>query len=211
MFHLPPGTKVQQVVPKNAFDNYTNSKQKKALADKVLRITCTNNISFDTVNLQGKEIKEIQILKIELKEKLFIKEILSIIDKAIPYPIIFWIEFQDEFYISAAAKHPNPKDENQAVIDYVFSTEWRSIAENSYQIILKNNIDWVFKNFCEQLNNNQVTTKTLMELVSTQKEREDLHKKIARLQAEISKCRQFNKKVELNIKLKALEEKRKML
>jgi hypothetical protein len=210
MFHLPPSTKVQKVVPKNAFDNYTNSKQKKAFADNVLRITWANKIATDTVNLQRNDIQEIQVFKIELKEKLFIKEILSIIDKAIPYPIIFWIEFQDEFYISTAAKHPNPKDENQAVIDYVFTTDWKLKEENPYQISLKNNIDWVFKNFCEQLKDNQVKTKTLTELVSTHKEKENLDKKITRLQSEIYKCRQFNKKVELNIKLKALEEKREL-
>jgi len=213
MFHLPPSTKVQKVIPKNAFDNYTNSKQKKAFADKVLRITWANKIATDTVNLQRNDIQEIQVFKIELKEQLVIKELLAIIDKAIPYPIIFWIEYDGACYLSASAKHAHPQNEDNAVIDYTFSTDWLNKDEVPYQIVLKNKLDWVFKNFCEQLNDNQTQTqtKTLTELVSTQKEKENLDKKIARLQSEISRCRQFNKKVELNIKLKALEEKRKLL
>jgi len=211
MFQLPKNIEVGKVIPKNAFDSYTNTKQKKEFADKILRITWTHKISLDTVNLAGDAITEIQIFKIELKEKIQIKDILTIIDKAIPYPIIFWIEYDGACYLSASAKHSHPQNEDNAVIDYTFSTDWLNKDQIPYQIVLKNKLDWVFKNFCEQLNDNQTQTKTLTELVSTQKVKEDLDKKIARLQSEISRCRQFNKKVELNMKLKALEVQRKLI
>ena len=38
MFNLPKSTVVKKVIPKNAFDTYTNTKQKKAFADKIVRI-----------------------------------------------------------------------------------------------------------------------------------------------------------------------------
>ena len=205
MFHLPPNTEVRKVVPKNAFDQYTNSKQKKEFADKVLRITWAHKIAADTVNLQGNDIQEIQVFKIELKEKLFIKDILSIIDKAIPYPIIFWIEFQDEFYISTAAKHLNPKDENLAVIDYVFTSDWKLKEENPYQITLNNNIDWVFKNFCDQLKTIDTETKSIKDLVAHQKSNDAILREIKKVESEMAKCKQFNKKVELNRKLQKLK------
>src|SRR5690606_24948194 len=169
MFKLPPSTKIQKVIPKNAFDSFTNTKQKKTFSDKVQRITWANKIAFDTVNLTGVDVTEIQLFKIELKEKAIIKDLLSIIEKAIPYHIIFWIEFGDEFHISTSVKHLHPQNGDIAVIDYTFTSDWKSIVENNYQIELRNNLDWVFKNFCDQLKSIDTVTKSINELVEKQK------------------------------------------
>lgn len=205
MFNLPKSTLVQKIVPKNAFDAYTNSKQKKAFADKILRITWMNKISFETVNLKDAEIKEIQIFKIELKEKIEIKDILSIIDKAIPYHIIFLVSFNEEFYISTSVKHLHPNDEDNAIIDYTFKSVWVNITENLYIIQLRNNLDWVFQNFCEQLKTVKRVSSDIWELVQAQKHDDSLRKEIEKIKSEIARCKQFNIKVELNMKLKELE------
>lgn len=205
MFNLPKSTVVQKIVPKNAFDAYTNSKQKKAFADKIQRITWLNKISFETVNLKDAEIKEIQIFKIELKEKIEIKDILSIIDKAIPYHIIFLVSFNEEFYISTSVKHLHPNDEDNAIIDYTFKSIWLNITENPYTIELKNDLDWVFQNFCEQLKTVKTDSSDIWELVRAQKQDDSLRKEIEKIKSEIARCKQFNIKVELNMKLKELE------
>jgi len=205
MFHLPKSTEVNKVIPKNAFDNYTNTKQKKLFSDKIQRVTWANKIAFDTVNLEGIDVSEIQIFKIELKEKIFIKDLLSIIEKSIPYNLIFWIEFGNEFYISTSVKHLHPQKEDVAVIDYTFTSEWKSVEDNKYQIESKKNIDWIFKNFCDQFKTVNVETKSITELVEKQKSNDSLLKEIVKIKVEIAKCKQFNKKVELNIKLKELE------
>lgn len=207
MFQLPKTTEIGKVIPKNAFDSYTNTKQKKAFSDNLLRITWANKIAFDTINLNGIDISEIQIFKIELKRKTFVKDLLFIIEKAIPYHLIFWITFEDEFYISTSVKHLNPKNEDLAVIDYTFTSDWQLIESNPYKIELKNNLDWVFKNFCEQLKTIDTVSKSINDLVEKQKSSDSLLKEIERLKSEIAKCKQFNKKVELNRKLNTLEEK----
>lgn len=205
MFNLPKSTLVQKVVPKNAFDAYTNSKQKKAFADKIQRITWMNKISFETVNLKDAEIKEIQIFKVELKEKIEIKDLLSIIDKAIPYHIIFFIDFNTEFYISTSVKHLHPNDEDNAIIDYTFKSIWLNITENPYTIELKRNLDWVFQNFCAQLKTVDTNVSNIWELVRVQKQDDFLRKEIEKIKSEIVRCKQFNIKVALNMKLKELE------
>ncbi|MBB2150556.1 DUF4391 domain-containing protein [Pedobacter gandavensis] len=204
MFKLPETTKLNKIIPKNAFDSYTNSRQKKEFADNVSRITWSNKLSVDTTNLQSKEILEIQIFSIELKEKVQIKSILNIIDKAIPYPIIFIIRNVNSVYLSTSPKHNNPKNEDLAVIDYTYSTDWLTENENEFQIELKNDIDWVYKTFCEQFNKSYAKVKNLTELVSTQKELGRLNKEIEKVKLAIAKSKQFNKKVELNMRLKEL-------
>ena len=94
---MPKNTEVRKVIPKNAFDAYTNTKQKKAFSDKVLRMTWLDKIAFENVHLQGNDVQEIQVFKIVLKERTIIKDLLSIIEKSIPYHIIFWIEFQSRY------------------------------------------------------------------------------------------------------------------
>lgn len=205
MFKLSKNTEVGKVIPKNAFDSYTNAKQKKGFSDKIQRITWSNKVAFDTVNLTGIDVDEIQIFKIELKEKAVIKDLLSIIEKAIPYHIIFWIECDDEFYISTSAKHQHPQNEDTAVIDYTFTSDWKSVGDNGYQIELKNNLDWVFKNFCDQLKSVETDSKSISELVEKQKNNDVILKEIEKLKSKIAKCKQFNKKVEMNMKLQKLQ------
>ncbi|MBS1571619.1 MAG: DUF4391 domain-containing protein [Bacteroidetes bacterium] len=205
MFQLPKNTEVGKVIPKNAFDDYTNTKLKKLFSDKIQRITWLNKIAVDTVNLSGTDIQEIQVFKIELKEKSIIKDLLSIIEKAIPYHILFWIEFEDEYYVSTSAKHLHPQNEDIAVIDYTFTSDWKTIENNPFQFELKNNLDWVFKNICDQLKSIDTATKSINELVEKQKNNDAILREIEKLKSEIARCKQFNKKVELNLKLKELQ------
>lgn len=205
MFQLPKNTEVGKVIPKNAFESYTNAKQKKLFSEKIQRITWTNKIAFDTVNLTGADISEIQVFKIELKEKTVIKDLLSIIEKSIPYHIVFWIEFDDEFYISTSVKRLHPQNEDVAVVDYTFTSDWQLIEGSTYLVELKNNLDWVFKYICDQLKTIDTETKSINELVEKQKNNDAILKEIEKLQAEIASCKQFKKIVDLNLKLKALQ------
>ncbi|REC40770.1 DUF4391 domain-containing protein [Chryseobacterium sp. 5_R23647] len=207
MFNLPKSTVVQKVIPKNSFDDYTNTKQKKTFSERVSRIVWANKISQDTINITGKEVQEIQIFEIELKEKLNIKDLLIIIDKAIPYHIIFKIKFNDEYYISTSAKHIHPTNDDNAVIDYTFSTEWMSQNETGFYLELKNNLDWIYKNFCSQFAANTDESINLKELVENEKKLDEIKKDIEKVKLEISRCKQFNKKVELNLSLKKMENK----
>lgn len=204
MFNLPKSTVVKKVIPKNTFDIYTNTKQKKAFADKIVRITWSNKLSQDTINLTGKDVAEIQFFEIELKEKVNIKDLLIIIDKAIPYHIIFKVKFGDEYYLSTSPKHIHPTNDDIAVIDYTFSSEWMNECEELFFIELKNNLGWIYKDFCFQfVNSNEA--KNLRELIHQEKKLDQIKKEIEKIKFEISRCKQFNKKVELNISLKTLE------
>lgn len=205
MFNLPISTEVKKIIPKNSFDSYITNKQKKEFSVYISKITWINKLSFETINLQGKEIEEIQIFTIELKEKNNIKKLLDVIDKTIPYTIIFIITFNDEFYVSTSPKHSNPNNPDHAVIDYTFTTEWSLKSDFNFIINLKNSLDWLYKDFCEQFKLNVVGSKTIQHLVESQKELDIIKRDINKLKLAITNSKQFNKKVALNLKLKELE------
>lgn len=206
LFNLPLRTKVGRVIPKNAFDEYTNTKQKKEFTDYIQRITWTNKLSKDTINLDGRDVQEIQVFKIELKLKTDITKVLEIINKAIPYHIVFWVEFNNHAYITTAAKHPHPTNDNISAIDWTFTSDWFEKNKNNYVLNLIGSLDSVFKDLCVQLTGKADLSEKPMDLIlENQQEVDRLQKEIARLEAAISRSKQFNKKVELNLRLRKAE------
>ncbi len=206
MFNLPATTDVYRVIPKSAFTAYINTKQKKMLSTLVAKITWQHKLSPETTNLNAFEIKEIQIFKIELKSKQEIQPILEIIDKAIPYHIIFIIAFEEQVYLSTSAKHSHPLNENNAVVDWTFKTAWFAKSENKYPLLLRKNLDATYRDFCNQLSiRPERKEKSLYKLIQYNKQIDALQKEIAKLKFAIAKCVQFNKKVELNLQLKKME------
>ena len=205
-FNLPYTTIVNKVIPKNSFDAYTTSKQKKLLADLVQRITWTHKLSTETINLFGKGVKEIQIFKIELKSQEKIDSILLAIEKAIPYAIIFVIIADQQMYISTSVKHAHPVNEDNAVIDWTFRSEWGPIDENKYNLSLKKSLDAAYLSICVQLSDSTgMGKKSIQELVEFSTLVDDLTKNVNKLKVAITGCKQFNQKVKLNVELIALE------
>ncbi|WP_406684302.1 DUF4391 domain-containing protein [Seonamhaeicola sp. MEBiC1930] len=207
--NLPSRTKVNRFIPKNAFDKYTSTKQKKLFVEKVSKITWLNKLSEETVNLAAKEIKEIQIFRLELKKKEDIQELLEVIDKSIPYPIIFLVQYNEQLYFSCSSKHPHPINEDSSVIDWTFNSPWQKSNENNYLLNLRTSLDWVYKDFCVQLSGKEDLKKSSLEaIISHQKQVDIVEKDISKLKSAISRMKQFNKKVELN---NELNEKKKEL
>ncbi|EON78137.1 Methyl-accepting chemotaxis protein [Lunatimonas lonarensis] len=206
MFVLPTSTKVDRVIPKNAFDNYADTKAKKLFVENVEKIKWLNKLSFDTVNLPGKEVKEIQIFEISLRKFDPIPELVKIIDKAIPYPILFVLTFEDHYQLNISVKHPNPINEDNAVIDWTFKTEWLPVGKEACQFHLKQTIDYIFQDICIQLSNTSNADRglSLNEIVTKEQKLADLKNRIKKLESAIAKTKQFNKKVEFNLALQKL-------
>jgi hypothetical protein len=202
MFVLPDSTIVNKVIPKNAFDRYTNSKQKQQFTDKVGKIKWMNKLSPETINLAGNDVKEIQVFFIELRQKDQIPELLKIINKAIPYHIIFTLSFDNKEMISATEKHTHPTNEDIAVVDWTFTTDWFTSNSNIYKLNLKRSLDFVFTDFVFQISGRTYSPElTISELISKEQKIKELTNRIEKLKTDIRNCRQFNRKVELNQEL----------
>ena len=205
-FNLPKQTQVNKSIPKNAFDTYINSKQKKMFVAIIDKIKWTNKLSTETINLKGKEISEIQIFQVALRKKENIEKLLEIIDKSIPYHIIFVLTFDNEVMLSVSQKHLHPTNENNTVLDWTFKSTWFARDEISYKLNLKESLDFVIKDFCIQLSGkDEDSDLSLNEIVEKETQIEKLKKEINTLLSQIKKSKQFNRKVELNSILKEKE------
>jgi hypothetical protein len=209
MLVLPHTSIVNRVVPKNSFDKFINTKQKKLFSEYVDKIKWANKLSTQTVKLEGKDIKEIQIFEILLKKKHTAEDVLNIIDRFIPYHIIFVLRFESEALYSVAQKHSNPNSEDNAVIDWRFTSNWINDDADGFKLNLKKSLDDVFSDFCLQVSGKfENQNKSLHEIIGREQKKKQLLIDINKLESEIKSCKQFNLKVELNLQL---NEKRKRL
>lgn len=206
-FQLPNQAKKDKSIPKNAFYEYATSKQKQLFVDVIDKIRWQYKLASDTINLEGDEVQEIQIFEISLKQKKNIETVLPIIEKAIPYHIIFIISFNAEVMLYTSEKHTHPVNENNAVVDWVFKTDWFDSTSRKYNIVLKESLDKVFSDFCFQISNNSETTskKDLKELIENEQKIQELNSQINRLETEIKRTKQFNQKQPLNSQLNLLK------
>jgi hypothetical protein len=202
--NLPISTNVNKFIPKNAFDAFTNAKQKKKIADTIEKITWSNKLLKETINLTGKEIIEIHVIEIKLKEEIYPKDLLEIIDKSIPHHTIFVLSFKDFILFHTAKKHQHLLGQDICIIDWSFATKWFLASENIYQLNLKISLDFVYADFCSQLSNYTQEEKDITKIIYHDKHIKGLKKQIALLENYIIAEKQFNKKVELNIQLREL-------
>ncbi len=208
LFNLPKSTIVDKVIPKNAFDNHTNPKQKKLLSENVEKIRWVNKLSKETINIVGKELQEIQIFEIILKNNNATDEVIEIIDKAIPYRIIFILVLENLIKVSTSKKHPHPTNEDKSIIEWTFASEWLYLTEFGYKINLRQDIDFIYKDFCLQFTSypsKTSTSETIETLISFEEGKSQILKKIQRLENKINSEKQFNIKLALNIELQKLK------
>lgn len=205
MFKLPESTIISKVLPKNTFHKYANARQKKALTNKVEKIIWEHKLSRDTINLEGEDIEEIQIFHIQLKEQNPIEDILKLIDRSIPYHIINVLSYNQSYKISASKKHPHPTNEDQGVIDWTFTSEWIEGTEPNLNFNLKKSLDDIFNNVCFQVAGKDSAKELNIEkLIEEEQELKYLNMQIDKLETRIKNCKQFNKKVDLNLVLNKL-------
>lgn len=205
IFDLPLSSEINRVIPKNSFDSYTNTRQKKLFSELVDKIRWLNKLSYHTVNLPGKDVEEIQLFEITLKKKAKIDELLHVIDRAIPYNLIFIVLYGGKYSLSASVKHSHPTSPDNAVIDWTFQSDWLSSKNHAYELRLRQSLDITFNDFCRQLSGKPNAKVSISELISFEQQTAELRKTISQTEILIRKQRQFNKKVELNLQLQKLK------
>lgn len=207
-YRLPSTTSVKRVIPKNSFESSATPKQKRLFTENIQRITWTHKVAPSTTNLRAIEIQEIQFFSVELKKNAPVKELLDLIDRCIPYPIVFKVICRDEWYFHVSTKRPHGQDEDKAIVDFSFTSP--SSHEFSLSPELRVSIDEVFRDLCLQLSDFPQGEKlTLDQLVEQQRQINALRKEIDLLGTAIKRSKNFKEKVDLNQKLTAAHKKLK--
>ncbi|OGR06661.1 MAG: hypothetical protein A2511_15445 [Deltaproteobacteria bacterium RIFOXYD12_FULL_50_9] len=209
MFVFPAKAMFNRVLPKlKIYANAKPSKKVKAMfISQVNEIVWKYKLAAGTINLAPRDgYNEIQVFEISLKVPDLGMEVLSVIDKAIPYPIFFRLRHDDRLKRVAAYKRPAADGTNNWVTEAYFETEWEKATDPITPLPVSLDIKALYEQMLFTLIDLPPRPgETLPALV----ERVGLIRKHSRelqtLEAKMNKEKQFNRKVELNAQVRNIQ------
>ena len=210
MFGLPTSTELNRRIPKQKFYEKSDLSPtlKKAFSAQIASIHWRNKIAPEVLNLAaGKEVRELEVFELRLNDGQMDEAVLRLIDRAIPYHILFVLMWEDRMRLAVAYKEtPDAKNAGVRVERYYY-TDWMPVGELALRLEGLS-MDAVYENLVRRIAGGALGdahTSTLRESVAAQRRRERIGKQIAALEAKIGREKQPKKKFELVQQLRALE------
>lgn len=129
LYHYPDQAKLKRVVPKSRIYDAVGASTalKERFVSEVDQIIWSYKLAPETINLPAtKTVPELQVFRLSLKERDLSNEVLRAIDRAIPFPLIFELEYDGKTQVAAARKRPSEADSCKWVVSGHFRSEWAS-------------------------------------------------------------------------------------
>ncbi|MBO4859971.1 MAG: DUF4391 domain-containing protein [Clostridia bacterium] len=208
MLGLPKSTEFNRRIPKQKFYENINISPlvKRAFAEHIKIIYWRNKIAPATLNVApGETVAEIEVFELKLNNQFQPEPILRQIDKAIPYHILFLLEYEGKYQAWTAYKEASAGTNAFKVHSY-YHTDWMPEADLPLKLD-GFSMDKVYENFVRQIGGEALIAEceeTLQQSVERDARRKELQKQIDTLQAKIRKEKQFNKQVQMNAELKQI-------
>ncbi len=195
--HLPDSALVNRFIAKTKFYEKAaiSSKLKDDFVNKIQKITWQYKLSENTLGInKTAAVTEIQVFEIELKEQLIPKNILALIDKVIPYQILYQFRFNEQTAYAITLKGLSEFEKSMST-DYYFS-EWNEPVQFDFT---GTDLEQVYQKLIKAFIKNKPTQQNdFKAVIETDHKTKQLEKDIALLAKKISKEKQMNRKVDLN-------------
>lgn len=215
LYKFPQQAKVDRLIPKNKFyeQGKANSKIEQLFVNQVENIRWAYKLASSTIHLQDQEdLKEIQIFRVKSRVEDLDVSILSFIDKLILTPIIFEVVYQDKVKVVATYKRLNQADKTKTVIGQYYASGWLEDVDR-VELPLYLKLADLYEHFIAQIlpiasskdqENDDESVSIELQLQKAQ-QLESLQKQLDKLKSKLRTEKQFNRKVELNKHIHALE------
>ena len=215
LYKFPQQAKVDRLIPKNKFyeQGKANTKIEQLFVNQVENIRWAYKLASSTIHLQDQEdLKEIQIFRVKSRVEDLDVSILSFIDKLILTPIIFEVVYQDKVKVVATYKRLNQADKTKAVIGQYYASDWLEDADR-VELPLYLKLADLYEHFIAQIlpitssedsgdDNESVSIELKLQKAQ---QLESLQQQLDKLKSKLRTEKQFNRKVELNKHIHALE------
>lgn len=209
MLNLPKNTEFGKRIPKQKFyENLTITPSiKQEFIEKIKIIYWKNKIAPTTINLaKGKNVVEIEIFEIRLNTPSLDESVLKLIDKEIPYHILFILSYNEKYQLWIGYKE-SINGKILFKVDGYYHTDW--LSKDEICLDIKGlDMDIVYENFIRQVAGDSLKVEngeTLKKSIEREHKKQKLQKQIEKLTKSVRKEKQFNKQMELNKQLKNLK------
>ncbi len=233
---IPTSCKVNSTIFKKLFYENApmNQRDKKIFAEDIEKILWLYSFKGDTINLQPYkdteiDYEEVAVIQVIVEEGTKVDRFAEIIQRTIPYPLILIFTQENKVMLNVAHKRINKADENKNTVEEFIFTDWMDLENLSFRekefiesLNIKNlsfvNCYRFYSDIIDRLvafnasslteNSEDLLERDMDEVKSLYDKIEDMNIKLTELKRDIKKEANFNRKVELNIKIKKLEAKR---
>ena len=205
MYAYPKKAAFGKSLPKKAIYEHGRPTRRvqQLFVDQIARIVWQYKLSPETTNLAAKpEVPEIQVFSITLKANQLDEAVLRCIDKAINFPIFFEISFEDRVKAVAAFKRPSEADPDKWVVGEYFESDWQqSNKRESLPVVL--DLLRLYEQMLRRLMPYPVRIgESLKDYAERIGEIRICKGYCQKLEKQLEKEKQFNRKVEINAKLR---------
>lgn len=214
-FEYPPQAAFGRVLPKSkvfAFGKVTR-RLKDLFAAEIERIVWRFKLAPETTNLPvGPGVAEIQVFSVELKSGVedLTEDLLRCIDNAIGFPIFFEVLIAtpkgNRLKVTTAYKRPSEADSSKWVVGDYFSTDWVSADITRSALPVALNLASLYEQMLRQLM--PVAGKpgeTLQALAERHRLMAVKQRELLKLEQQLKREKQFNRKVEINANLREVQ------
>lgn len=214
-FAFPVSTAFGKVLPKSKIYEYANpsAKVKELFVKQVEQIIWQNKLATETLNIAATaQVPEIQIFRLVLKTQEISDDVLSCIDKAIPFPVLYEICFEKRFQVIAAYKRPNTTDNSKWLISRYFASNWQPADQQRLSLPVALDLAALYKRLLGVLVNLPPSpNESTDDWIKRNEQLTKLNRDISRLQSKLHNEKQFNRKVALHAELKQLQTQQTLL
>ena len=209
LYKFPENAYFGKVLPKSKIYEHASpsSAVKNLFVREVEKITWSYKLSPETINLPAKgDAEEIQVFTIELKTGSLKHEVLQAIDKAIPSPILYVLNYENQVRYVAAYKRQSEADKSKWVVSSYFQTDWMNDDTEKIDLPVVLNMGALYQSFLKSLIPLGFRKdESLDSLVSRVDQLCVKKRETFKLENCIKKEKQFNRRVELNRTLNGLK------
>jgi len=212
MINLPDSTLFNKRIPKQKFYNHlkVSPALERQFVKEIENIVWLHKLSPETLNIEkGESVSEIEVIEIRLKTGTIGKNLVVLIDREIPYHLMFLMTYQNKGQLWISYKEASKSRNNKFRVEHYFQTEWVDVCELSLSLTGLT-LDAVYENFLKQIAGDQLKLSETTELktaVELTKEINYLETQIEQIENKIKKEIQYNRQVKLHSKLRQLKEK----
>ena len=233
-FNLPSSCYFNSNIPKKMFydNSLLNATDKRIFTDTIRKITLKNQLNEQTINIRSYKdsirfYEEIAFITILLQEDNKFKRIAQIVQQAIPYPVVLIFEYEGKSLINVCHKRINQADSSKNTVEEHHYTDWlemRALRLNEKQFLTSLDVPFLshanLYNFYSDIVDRVILFKTSryandfssIKDMDANEVNQILHKieqvdnDILSLRSRIKNEVHLNKKVQMNVQIKKLDD-----
>ena len=142
MMNFPKTTEFNRRIPKQKFySNLSVSPQiRKIFVEQISAVNWANKLAPATLNVKnGEKVTEIEVFHLVLNQKNLDERVLQLIDKEVPYHILFELEYEGQIQVWIGYKEESQTKAEIFKVNRYYHTDWLTKDKIHFDnLILKN-------------------------------------------------------------------------